>query len=178
MNDWTKNLKQRRIVAKQTEHLHVPNFNLLSCYIHTYHARLTYSVLSSTKFHLDRCIMTPLLGQKPRSWPNLKCLRLTHSSHSPISRKHGLREWTFVVLFRIKFELDRYIANLTNFEIFESPILNNNLSSVAHVDKTSILHIHSGKYNKNSSGDEIANVNFFYNIAHVEASAYAHWTSS
>jgi len=33
----------------------------------------------------------------------------------------------------------------------------------------------SGKYqNKNSSGDEIANVNFFYNIAHVEASAYAH----
>ena len=30
------------------------------------------------------------------------------------------------------------------------------------------------KYNKNSSGDEIANVNFFYNIAHVEASAYAH----
>ena len=28
--------------------------------------------------------------------------------------------------------------------------------------------------NKNSSGDEIANVNFFYNIAHVEASAYAH----
>jgi len=34
------------------------------------------------------------------------------------------------------------------------------------------------KINKNSSGDEIANVNFFYNIAHVEASAYAHWTSS
>jgi len=30
------------------------------------------------------------------------------------------------------------------------------------------------KENKNSSGDEIANVNFFYNIAHVEASAYAH----
>jgi len=30
-------------------------------------------------------------------------------------------------------------------------------------------------YHKNSSGDEIANVNFFfYNIAHVEASAYAH----
>ena len=27
---------------------------------------------------------------------------------------------------------------------------------------------------RNSSGDEIANVNFFYNIAHVEASAYAH----
>jgi len=28
---------------------------------------------------------------------------------------------------------------------------------------------------KNSSGDEIANVNLFYdNIAHVEASAYAH----
>ena len=27
---------------------------------------------------------------------------------------------------------------------------------------------------KNSSGDEIADVNFFYNIAHVEASAYAH----
>ena len=30
------------------------------------------------------------------------------------------------------------------------------------------------KPDKNSSGDEIANVNFFYNIAHVEASAYAH----
>jgi len=30
------------------------------------------------------------------------------------------------------------------------------------------------KHYKNSSGDEIANVNFFYNIAHVEASAYAH----
>ena len=29
-------------------------------------------------------------------------------------------------------------------------------------------------FNKNSSGDEIANVNFFYNIAHVEASDYAH----
>ena len=29
--------------------------------------------------------------------------------------------------------------------------------------------------NKNSAGDEIANVNFFYdNIVHVEASAYAH----
>ena len=28
--------------------------------------------------------------------------------------------------------------------------------------------------NKNSSGDEIANVKFFYNIAHVEASDYAH----
>jgi len=29
--------------------------------------------------------------------------------------------------------------------------------------------------NKNSSGDEIANVNRFYdNIAHVEARAYAH----
>jgi len=27
---------------------------------------------------------------------------------------------------------------------------------------------------KNSSGDEIANVNFFYKIAHVQASAYAH----
>jgi len=32
-------------------------------------------------------------------------------------------------------------------------------------------------YNKNSSGDEIANVNFFYDdIVHVEASAYAHLT--
>jgi len=30
-------------------------------------------------------------------------------------------------------------------------------------------------YHKNSSEDEIANVNFFYdNIVHVEASAYAH----
>jgi len=31
---------------------------------------------------------------------------------------------------------------------------------------------------KYSSGDEIANVNFYDNIAHVEASAYAHSTSS
>jgi len=31
------------------------------------------------------------------------------------------------------------------------------------------------KYYKKSSGDEIANVNFFYDdIIHVEASAYAH----
>ena len=29
-------------------------------------------------------------------------------------------------------------------------------------------------YNKNSSGDEIVNVNFFYKIAHVQTSAYAH----
>jgi len=28
--------------------------------------------------------------------------------------------------------------------------------------------------NKNSSGDEIANVNFLRDIVHVEASAYAH----
>jgi len=33
---------------------------------------------------------------------------------------------------------------------------------------------HVTHFNKNSSGDEIANVNFFYNIAHVEASVYAH----
>jgi len=39
------------------------------------------------------------------------------------------------------------------------------LATKAHVDS---------QKNKNSSGDEIANVNFFYNIAHVEASAYAH----
>jgi len=37
------------------------------------------------------------------------------------------------------------------------------------------LMVKVNKY-KNSSGDEIANVNFFYNIAHV--GAYAHWTSS
>jgi len=36
------------------------------------------------------------------------------------------------------------------------------------------MHSHHEQYNKNSSGDEIANVNFFYNIAHVEASDYAH----
>ena len=35
------------------------------------------------------------------------------------------------------------------------------------------LRAYTFLYN-NSSGDEIANVNFFYNIAHVEASAYAH----
>jgi len=38
-----------------------------------------------------------------------------------------------------------------------------------HILTTSVTDKH-----KNSSGDEIANVNFFYNIAHVEASAYAH----
>jgi len=38
----------------------------------------------------------------------------------------------------------------------------------------------SQNLNKNSSGDETANVNFFYydNIAHAEASAYAHWMTS
>jgi len=31
-------------------------------------------------------------------------------------------------------------------------------------------------WNKKSSRDEIANVNFFYDdVVHVEASAYAHW---
>jgi len=40
--------------------------------------------------------------------------------------------------------------------------------------KTGKLDIVTSKINKNSSGDEIANVNFFYNIAHVEASDYAH----
>ena len=38
---------------------------------------------------------------------------------------------------------------------------------VEHLETNSLL-------DKNSSGDEIANVNFFYNIAHVEASDYAH----
>jgi len=36
-------------------------------------------------------------------------------------------------------------------------------------------------FNKNSSGDDIANVNFIFyydSIVHVEASAYAHWTTS
>jgi len=42
-----------------------------------------------------------------------------------------------------------------------------------HCDKAPITP-HHVKTDKNSSGDEIANVNFFYNIAHVEASAYAH----
>jgi len=36
------------------------------------------------------------------------------------------------------------------------------------------IDVPSQKADKNSSGDEIANVNFFYKIAHVEASAYAH----
>ena len=40
-------------------------------------------------------------------------------------------------------------------------------------DLIETFKILSGK-DKSSSGDEIANVNFFYNIAHVEASAYAH----
>jgi len=37
-----------------------------------------------------------------------------------------------------------------------------------------IVRRETAGHDKNSSGDEIANVNFFYNIAHVEASAYAH----
>ena len=38
----------------------------------------------------------------------------------------------------------------------------------------SVAVYHSVK-NKNSSGDEIANANFYYDdIVHVEASAYAH----
>jgi len=46
-----------------------------------------------------------------------------------------------------------------------------------HCIKSTVLHFYAiDKLNKdkNSSGDEIANVNFFYNIVHVEASAYAH----
>ena len=37
-----------------------------------------------------------------------------------------------------------------------------------------LYNLYTPKLYKNSSGDEIANVNFFYNIAHAEASAYAH----
>ena len=47
-----------------------------------------------------------------------------------------------------------------------------NLLCESTLDKDFVL-VYSNN-NKNSSGDEIANVNFFYNIAHVEASAYAH----
>jgi len=32
------------------------------------------------------------------------------------------------------------------------------------------------QYTRNSSGDQIANVNFYDDIVHVEANAYAHWT--
>jgi len=39
----------------------------------------------------------------------------------------------------------------------------------------SILHV--SVLTRNSSGDEIANVNFFYDMVHVQASAYAHWTN-
>ena len=42
-------------------------------------------------------------------------------------------------------------------------------------DKKIFMHHGGNKEDKNSSGDEIANVNFFYDdIVHVEASAYAH----
>jgi len=46
-------------------------------------------------------------------------------------------------------------------------------SHVIHTNSRVFYH-GSTQSDKNSSGDEIANVNFFYNIAHVEASAYAH----
>ena len=53
----------------------------------------------------------------------------------------------------------------------------NNTNIPAYLETVSfeIVFISSIAY-KNSSGDEIANVNFFYNVAHVhvEASAYAH----
>jgi len=41
------------------------------------------------------------------------------------------------------------------------------LAIYSHTENTYI-------HNKNSSGDETANVNFLRNIVHVEASAYAH----
>ena len=53
---------------------------------------------------------------------------------------------------------------------FLRSIANRKTARQANNDENNLL---SGG-NKNSSGDEIANVNFFYNIAHVEASAYAH----
>jgi len=44
----------------------------------------------------------------------------------------------------------------------------------SHASQRIASTVHKSVKYKNSLGDEIANVNFFYNIAHVEASAYAH----
>jgi len=56
------------------------------------------------------------------------------------------------------------IAKLSPFGHHRTTLTGYVFATKAHIDNR----------NKNSSGDEIANVNFFYNIAHVEASAYAH----
>jgi len=73
--------------------------------------------------------------------------------------------------------------------LFSSPILSGRRLDVCHTSThgVALVRIYNAGLkcaacgslqiqdtNKNSSGDEIANVNFFYNIAHVEASTYAH----
>jgi len=50
-----------------------------------------------------------------------------------------------------------------------TPLIAPLISGVAVLSASS-----SSKEDKNSSGDEIANVNFLRDIVHVEASAYAH----
>jgi len=54
-------------------------------------------------------------------------------------------------------------------ELYEEVINMNYSTPMASRASSPLSHDH-----KNSSGDEIADVNFFYKIAHVEASAYAH----
>jgi len=58
-------------------------------------------------------------------------------------------------------EVDPYEETVDLNLIYSTPMANRASSPLFHD-------------NKNSSGDEIANVNFFYKIAHVQASAYAH----
>ena len=67
-----------------------------------------------------------------------------------------MAKWTFAVKYLEKSILEKYL-----------PFAQDTFKK--HLEDTKIRY-----FNKNSSGDEIANVNFFYNIAHVEASAYAH----
>jgi len=75
------------------------------------------------------------------------------------------------------------MCNVDDWPVADVNILQHSNSRCRHsfecLNRLDISHRHISRLSvpyayKNSSGDEIANVNFFYNIAHVEASAYAH----
>ena len=108
--------------------------------------------------------LRPLVNMQKKS--STMNLRITTISCCKLSLKSSLlQQLTKHVTWKICFDHVRAIAI--------------NASACLFVCQ-SVCLAPAGEYefNKNSSADEIANVNFFYKIAYVEASAYAHWTSS
>jgi len=62
-----------------------------------------------TKFHLDRCIRSPIRGKTPK-------FGQTSNSRAPyrallIRAKFGVQEWVYGILLRNRFQLDRYIVS-------------------------------------------------------------------